>query len=235
MDQAVRNEKIERILNHWFGDNASLPQMAERNHWWRLSPRAINQIHENFYGDLQLAKEGQYDHWLEQANGSLAFNLLLHFASRTIFQGEAQAYQYDTLATQNTLAALKMGHDLELEPLQRLFLYTPLKHSEHIEHITLYLNLVQTLLESANGEWRHCLEWSEQAAKQRRRVLQQFHRLPHRHTVLNRTATKEEAQFLRSYPRAPYYNASLLHAQVSKPKHMKKQRLIKPYRTLGHA
>ena len=191
-------DRVDDILQFWFGDisAADLPDSHKMATWWQQDKSTDLLIKQQFYDDLQRAMEGMYDTWLTDAKGRLAINLLLNQFCRHIYRGCPEAYQYDTLATQNVLDALRRDMDKELCPIHRAFLYMPLGHSEHIEYHDLAVSLYEDLIATSDPKLANVLNVFLQYAKSRRDIIAQFGRFPHRNPILNRESTPAEQQYL---------------------------------------
>lgn len=191
-------DRINDILLFWFGDitASDLPDSQKMTAWWQHNEDTDSVIKQKFNNDLEQAMEGAYDTWLTDAKGRLAMGLLLNQVRRHIYRGSPEAYQYDTLATQNVLGALKMGMDKDLCPVHRAFMYMPLGHSEHLEYHDLAVDLYQKLISDADPKFEPMLNVFLQYANARRDIIAKFGRFPHRNPILNRASTTAEQQYL---------------------------------------
>ncbi len=192
-------ERINDILHFWFGDisAADLPDSEKIATWWQHNKSTDQQIKQQFNDDLLQAMEGSYDAWLSDAKGRLAINLLLNQFGRNIYRGSPEAYQYDTLATQNVLEALRCGMDKELCPIHRAFLYMPLGHTEHTEYHALAVSLYEQLIQQSDPKFCNILNVFLQYAKARHDIIARFGRFPHRNPILKRASTPDEQQYLK--------------------------------------
>ena len=191
-------DRINDILQFWFGNlsDADLPDSNTMTHWWHADSKADRQIKQQFSDDLERAMEGLYDSWLTDAKGRLAFNILLNQFCRQIYRGCPEAYQYDTLTTQNVLGALNSKMDQQLGPIHRAFLYRPLWHTEHIEYHDMAVNLYQELIDESDAKFHDILQVFLQYAKARRDIISRFGRFPHRNPILKRISTDDEKSYL---------------------------------------
>lgn len=201
----VAQERLLAIVTYWFGqDNQSL-STSQLKRWWRRDSHHDHHLKQHFEQDLLNAREGLYDSWMNQAQGRLALNLLLQPFSRAIFRGKAEAYQYDTLSTQNTLQAIKLGHIHELRPIERIFLYDSLSHGEDLSYQEHYLTLLNELAPQVEADLSFCYAWFYCTALLRKNIIERFGRFPHRNAILHRESTPEEKVFLEKTPVAPYH------------------------------
>lgn len=191
-------DRINDILQFWFGtlSDADLPDSKKMTHWWHTDQSTATKIKQQFSDDLYHAMEGAYDSWLIDAKGRLAFNLLLNQFSRQIYRGCPEAYQYDTLTTQNVLGAVHSKMDQQLGPIHRAFLYRALWHTEHIEYQDMAVTLYQQLMDESDLKYHDILQVFLEYAKKRRNIISRFGRFPHRNPILKRTSTDAEKKYL---------------------------------------
>jgi uncharacterized protein (DUF924 family) len=91
------------------------------------------------------------------------------------------------MAREAARAALAAGHDRQLPPRQRPFLYLPFEHSEDLADQERCVALMRTLDNPEQLDW----------AQRHRDVIARFGRFPHRNAILGRNGTPEEAEFLQ--------------------------------------
>ena len=82
--------------------------------------------------------------------------------------------------------AISVGADVELDQSQRNFLYMPFMHSE-----SLIIHDVAVELYTQNGS-----QYSLEFELKHRDIIQKFGRYPHRNSILGRTSTQAELEFL---------------------------------------
>ena len=125
---------IEQVLQFWFGEriNSATPS-AQANLWWRKQPEVDQQIREDFADGLRDLAEGKYRDWLHSARGRLAAIIVLDQFSRNMYRDRPEAFAQDKLALDWCLEGLEDNIDLQLEPIERVFFYLPLEHSEDLQ------------------------------------------------------------------------------------------------------
>ncbi|MGB2002542.1 MAG: DUF924 family protein, partial [Porticoccaceae bacterium] len=143
---------------------------------------------------------GKYRDWLQTARGRLAAIIVLDQFSRNMYRDKPQAFAQDALALQWCLEGLKTEIDLQLEPIERVFFYLPLEHSEDLQMQDLacrkfaeLLDQVTLLGAESNG---NTYEGFYQFAERHRQVIQKFGRFPHRNRILGRVNSEAEQQYL---------------------------------------
>jgi uncharacterized protein (DUF924 family) len=154
--------------------------------WFKRDDAFDAEFRDRFLAAHEAAANGQLQNWSETPQGALALVLLLDQFPRNAFRGTPRVYATDVMARDIADAALAAGHDRQVDPELRRFLYIPFMHSERLtdQERSLALN---------EGEGGEALRW----ARHHHDVVQRFGRFPHRNTVLGRVSTPEETQFLQ--------------------------------------
>lgn len=193
--------EIEQVLQFWFGqsiNNATASTQA--NLWWRKRPEVDQQIREDFEDGLRGLVQGEYGDWLHTARGRLAAIIVLDQFSRNMYRDKPQAFAQDALALQWCLEGLEEKVDLQLEPIERVFFYLPLEHSEELRMQDLachkFADLLDQVSATETASSDNTYQDFYQFAERHRDVIQQFGRFPHRNGILGRPSTKAEQQYL---------------------------------------
>jgi uncharacterized protein (DUF924 family) len=187
-------ENADQILNFWFGNPTDLqgPYGQQRSVWFKKDAAFDDRIRQRFLPDYERAAAGDYTPWRSQPRSCLALILLLDQVPRNLFRGDARSYATDAEALAVAEAAIAQGHDQALIPVERLFMYLPLEHSEDLARQQRCVQLFETLVKEA-PELASTLDY----AYRHRDVIARFGRFPHRNHILGRTTTPEEAAFLQ--------------------------------------
>jgi uncharacterized protein (DUF924 family) len=128
------------------------------------------------------------DDLLANANIALAAVIVLDQFSRNMFRGTPRAFASDGRAFNLADVAIAKGFSEVLNPDGRLFLYLPFEHCENIEAQHRSVALISALGDSDLTKY----------AEAHRDIIVRFGRFPHRNTILGRTSTAEEIEFLKS-------------------------------------
>jgi uncharacterized protein (DUF924 family) len=160
--------------------------------WFKKDAAFDDRIRQRFLPDYERAAAGDYTPWRSQPRSCLALILLLDQVPRNLFRGDARSYATDAEALAVAEAAIAQGHDQALIPVERLFMYLPLEHSEDLARQQRCVQLFETLVKEA-PELASTLDY----AYRHRDVIARFGRFPHRNHILGRTTTPEEAAFLQ--------------------------------------
>lgn len=189
----------DEVLEFWFP-----PDSARANAmWWGKDPRLDAEIRERFGPTLAAAKTGELDGWAASARGRAALIIVLDQLSRNIFRGDPRTYEADDRACALTIEGVRIGHDRELLPMQRLFFYMPLEHSEALEHQETCVELMKQLAADVAADpgvepgRRDGFVGFIDYAVRHRDIVARFGRFPHRNALLGRESTAEEIEFLK--------------------------------------
>lgn len=185
---------VEEVLEFWFGSPPISPSLYEqrRKLWFSKKPEFDRQIYDRFYTLYEQAAAGALDHWQRLPLSNLALILVLDQFPRNMFRNTPRAFATDDSARQTTHVAIEQGFDRALAPVQRLFTYLPLEHSENLDEQNQSVQLVQALV-AVHPELSDCLDY----AQRHQAVIARFGRFPHRNRILGRETTPEEAEFLK--------------------------------------
>lgn len=184
----------QAVLTFWFGDPHLPPESYQERHalWFRKRRETDEAIRVQFHSLYAQAATGELDAWQESPAACLALIVVLDQFPRNLFRGTPQAFATDAKALAIAKAAIARHDDHSLPPVQRIFLYLPLEHSEDLadqqQSVALFEQLVaadSTLSDTYDYALRH------------RDVIQRFGRFPHRNEILGRTSTPEEVEFLQ--------------------------------------
>lgn len=126
--------------------------------------------------------------WRTDPKGRLAEIIVLDQFSRNMFRGTPKAFEYDSLALALSQEAIENNTQDNLSNLEKQFLYMPFMHSEsdiiHEEAVKLFSR--PGLENALDFEFKH------------KKIINKFHRYPHRNNILNRESTIEELEFLKT-------------------------------------
>ena len=125
-------DTAETICTFWFGtdtDEASIIA-SQSALWWRKRDEVDTAIRERFEHRVIQAGNGELDAWLQTPHGRLALILLTDQFPRNIYRNSARAFAFDARALGWSKKAITLGIDRQCRPIERVFLYLPLEHSE---------------------------------------------------------------------------------------------------------
>lgn len=199
----------DEINRFWFGDAPGTDleiSKAKYGFWFAKNAEVDAQIVSRFGPLIEGAATGSLDAWKETPHGHLALVILLDQFTRNAFRGDPKTFAYDPAALRFAKEAIASGADAGVRPIQRVFFYMPLMHSESLEDQELAIQLFEALAaaqaaaaEAAGGDpaaERGVYGGFAHYGRLHRDIIARFGRFPHRNAVLGRASTEEEAVFL---------------------------------------
>ncbi len=191
------NYKI--IFHFWFGDKEDDSEVAEeqRSLWWSKNPLVDKEIKERFETSIEAFSRGELDKWKETTQGVLALILITDQFPRNIYRGLAKSFALDKHALKLSKELLRLKGDEHLRPVERIFAYMPLEHSESMADQEENVKRFKDLIGSLPEEKRTTFEGYLNFAVRHREIIDRFGRFPHRNEMLGRESTPEEMAFLK--------------------------------------
>lgn len=191
-------ETPDTIREFWFGsspDDAAVAAEQSRL-WWTKHPDTDREIRDRFESCLRKAADGELDGWAATPRGRLALIILTDQFPRNMYRITPASFACDPLARRWCEEGLQAGVDKLLRPIERVFFYLPLEHSEAMADqdraVALYEALVQDVGPERAAGFTGFLDY----AIRHREVIARFGRFPHRNRILGRASTQEEVEFL---------------------------------------
>jgi uncharacterized protein (DUF924 family) len=153
---------VEAILQFWFGDpqDPAGEYGRQRKCWFQKDPAFDAAIRQGFLASVEQAAAGQLDHWQQQPQSCLALVLLLDQFPRNLFRGEPRSFATDAQALATAEYALAQGYDPQVLPVERIFFYLPLEHSENLAHQQRSVALFEALAADANSDFDNTLDYA---------------------------------------------------------------------------
>lgn len=197
MNQTIQD--WQEVLNFWFEDTQAtfVVPPAKMKLWFEKNHLVDQHIHQQFGSLIEEALAGGLTRWETTIEGTLGKILLLDQFTRNCFRNSAKSFAGDSLALNLSLSAINSGKHLHLPPIQRVFLYLPLEHSEQIEYQDQCVALFAELAKEVPKDHHQLYENYYQYAVKHQEIIARFGRFPHRNEVLGRSSTEEEVAFLK--------------------------------------
>ncbi|MHB1332966.1 MAG: DUF924 family protein [Sulfuriferula sp.] len=180
-------QSAQQILSFWFEGDAK----AQQRRWFGKDEQTDALMRDKFMTDYQAAAAGQLSEWLESTSAGLALVILLDQFPRNLFRATPQAFATDAQARETARIAIARGHDQQLTPRQRMFVYLPFEHSEILEDQLYSLALFGSLHDAED------MTEVVRYAHRHHEVIARFGRFPHRNAIVGRTSTADELVFLQ--------------------------------------
>ncbi len=186
----------------WFGATADEDDEAaiiarQSALWWKKQPAVDAEIRQRFAPLVGRAAVGELDDWLGSPRGRLALILLTDQFPRNIWRGQAAAFAFDVLALRWAKEAVARGLDRDARPIERVFLYLPLEHSEELADQRAAVRLFDALAGEVASEQAPAFAGYLDYARRHLEIIERFGRFPHRNAALGRETRAAEAEFLR--------------------------------------
>jgi uncharacterized protein (DUF924 family) len=187
----------EELLRFWFaGAPADATMAALERRWFGVDPAFDRAIRDRFGDTLRAVARGELGAWACCAEGRLALIILADQLSRNAFRGSAAAYALDAYAVGLCREGVALSHDRALSPIERIFFYLPLLHSERLADQQCSVEHFRRLShEVAGRDARDVRSWLR-LARRHHRIIGRFGRFPHRNAILGRETTPRERAFL---------------------------------------
>jgi uncharacterized protein (DUF924 family) len=189
----------EPVLDFWFGNlnEKGVADEAHTKRWFMKDPAFDAGIVERFGPLHEAVATGRCNEWLDSTRGQLAFVIVLDQFSRNMFRGDPRSFASDPRALEIALRAIDAGDDKKLRRDERLFLYTPLIHSEDRATQDRGVALFTAFRDEQPAAEQAPLSNNLRYAIMHRDIVHRFGRFPHRNAILGRESTPEEIEFLK--------------------------------------
>lgn len=187
-----------RVLDYWFGDLKADPLAEQKKSlWFNSTVDTDNDIREQFGPNVARAHEGDYQELRKSARGQLALIILLDQFTRNIYRGTPKAFASDPRALHYALDLIASGQHKKLSPIERVFVYLPLEHTEDISMQEQCAKLYDELRNDVPDQDRGLFDVFYDYAIRHKVIVERFGRFPHRNKILGRESTPEEIEFLK--------------------------------------
>jgi uncharacterized protein (DUF924 family) len=187
----------EDVLRFWFAGHWSTATMDHHQRRWFGRDAAFDgAILTRFGHDIRAAAAGDHDGWADTPRGRLALIIVMDQLTRNAFRASAEAYALDPRAAGLSIEGVARGLDRALAPIERMFFYLPLLHSERLADQERGVACFRRLSAEATGpQARYFRAWLR-LARRHRRIIAWFGRFPHRNAIIGRRTTLQERFFL---------------------------------------
>lgn len=182
MDKEKTNKITpEDIISFWF--SAKL-----KKQWFNSTPALDKEILDKYEKVWEKALSGEFDDWINEANGCLALIIIFDQFPLNMFRGQAKSFSSETKAIEISYHVINNNFHKQIKKQQLAFLYMPLMHSENLKDQDLSVKLFRESSLDANIRF----------AEHHREIIRKFGRFPHRNQILERKNSNEEKNYLLS-------------------------------------
>ncbi len=202
MVRSLRVEPYDEILGYWFRNVTKDSSQIENRLklWFGGGEETDSYIRKNFEKVLIQAAEGKLEEWKKTPHGTLALVILFDQFSRNIYRDQPKGISFDPLALRLSQEAIARGDDRRVHPLERVFFYMPMMHSEDLSVERKSVDYFTRLVDEVPKELKPIFENFRHYAVLHREMIEHFGRFPDRNEMLGRKSTPEELQVLKDYP-----------------------------------
>jgi uncharacterized protein (DUF924 family) len=177
-------DAVEARLALWFGESAE-------------EHRRVDELVRSRFGTLiERAAAGALASWADSPRRRLSLILLLDQFPRHAYRGTARAFATDRDALALTLSGMQSAADAALTPVERIFFYMPLQHSELRDAQEEAVAAFRRLLNEAPADLGAMFASSLESAQLHHSIIARFGRFPQRNRALGRANTPEEEAYL---------------------------------------
>lgn len=189
----------QSVLDWWFGSAGSAAEVAAARGalWFGKQDSQDREARERFAGLVEQALAGGLEDWNQQPEGWLARVLLLDQLPRMIFRDTPRAFAGDSRAQALVREGMTQGWDAGLTPIQRVFIYLVLEHTEDLAAQDRAVACFSALRDAAPESEHRLFDDYLDYAERHRQVIARFARFPHRNAILGRSSSATELSFLQ--------------------------------------
>ena len=194
----MSSPEYQRILDFWFsGTQLDSPQLDSRmDRWFGNDPDLDEEIRTEFGPLIEMAAAGELNDWAASPHGRLTLIILLDQFPRNVYRGTAEAFTHDKQALKLAIEGTMAGDHKALNPVERMFFFMPLQHSESLKIQEKSVGIFKALAETVPGTLHETFLVCAQFAELHRDIIAEFGRFPHRNAVLGRPNSNAEAAYL---------------------------------------
>ncbi len=202
----VLDPRLAQVLEYWLGSEqpSNASALARQSLWFTKSEATDEEIRKRFGALLLEALAGRLQ--AQHPLGWLAQLIVLDQFTRNAYRGTAKAFAGDAQALALAQQGIDAGWDQHpsIPLVARIFIYLPLEHAEDATLQTHSVLAFEDLLAQAEQlgsaqeqqSVQQFLSGTLDYARRHQEVIEQFGRFPHRNSVLGRSSTAQELQYL---------------------------------------
>ena len=190
----------QTVLDCWFGSNADEAAVVREKggKWWKSDADVDDDLRTRFTEAVEMAGREELGDWNSTPRGLLALIILTDQFPRNIFRNTPRAFFFDPIARAHCRDGIARGFDLQLRPIERVFHYLPLEHSEALHDQDESVRLFGGLARKASAGHKALYAGYLNYAERHREIIARFGRFPHRNRIVGRESTAEEIAFLQT-------------------------------------
>jgi uncharacterized protein (DUF924 family) len=188
------------VLSFWFESPATNEdEMTRIRRWFRGGAPMDQEMARRFGAVVEAALRHDLDGWAATARGRLALVLLLDQMPRSLYRNDPHGYAGDAQAQALSAEAFDRNMHRELDFPERMFLAMPMAHAEDVALQERVVRLANELATDALPAYPIMSAMMLEQTAKYLEIIRRFGRFPHRNTILGRTSTPEEIEFLKTW------------------------------------
>jgi uncharacterized protein (DUF924 family) len=189
---------VDSVLSFWFGPAATDAQALERKleRWFQGGKPMDAAIGSQFGTLVEEVLAGKHDAWQDSHDGKLASILVRDQFTRNLYRDTPRAYAGDAGAIRLALQLIDSGADRRYSLEQRIFVITPLLHSEDVNLVARGCALSSEVVADAPTALTAVYARGVDQSLKYLEIVRKFGRFPHRNAILGRASSPEETAFL---------------------------------------
>ena len=190
--------RLDEVRQFWFEDACVSPASPPRHQtrWFTPDAAIDNAVGSRFHTLPDQVMSDALPHDPEDPRDLLALILILDQFPRQMFRNTPRAFAYDSKALAISRTMVEKALFKSLHPVEQTFVFLPLEHSEKLSDQSQSLQLHKNLTAQCAAPYRPFIENALDYARRHHAIIECFGRFPHRNSILNRSATKDEEEFL---------------------------------------
>jgi len=114
-----------------------------------------------------------------------------------MYREDGRAFESDAIALNVAKDMIRRGEDRKLKPIERVFIYLPLEHSEEADDQALSVEKFREVVDQVSEELKDIYRMFLDYAARHKVIIERFGRFPHRNDMIGRKSTREELEFLK--------------------------------------
>ncbi|CAH0533170.1 hypothetical protein VST7929_01032 [Vibrio stylophorae] len=194
------SQAYQVVLDYWFGElNGEITKDDQMQKWFAADSDLDDEIRQRFQTLVSAAGSGHLADWAQSPKGTLALIILLDQFPRNLYRGLSAAFRFDAMALAYCRRGLAQEFDMALSPIERVFFYLPLEHSEQVEDQEESMFRFDQLRKVVSTRNRPLFDNFYAYAQQHQSIIDEFGRYPHRNACLGRLSTSEERHWLAKH------------------------------------
>ncbi|MEP0391320.1 MAG: DUF924 family protein [Erythrobacter sp.] len=170
----------DEILDFWFGELGA-------KDWFSKNEAVDAQIQRRFRSLHEQLSQKSPSGFLTSPSKAFAAIILFDQLPRNLYRNDPRSFASDLLALDIARELITKKWDANIAHDQRVFAYLPFEHSENLADQDEAVRMIEPLGDDDFTRYAHT----------HRNVIVRFGRFPHRNTILGRTSTPQEKEYLR--------------------------------------